>query len=335
MGSSNTSLTDDDSVTEFDNTATKTDSDSHSDSATETDEEFRNRYHTCLFREDEKVLAYHCRFIYLAKVLKCEKRSNGWHYFVHYLGWKKNWDEWVGVDRLMKFTEENLHKQVALNKKLKEEQKGEFQTSKRGTARVSLRNPKGSRGKRQKNDAICKDKQAVPSDSSEKLVNIQIPLTLKKQLVNDCEFITHLGKLIVLPCTPSVEDILKMYLDYRYTKDNMVSDSVGEIFKGIRSYFNKALPVILLYKSERKQYRNTITEDICPSIVYGAEHLLRLFVKLPELLIHADIEQETLLELQQKLVDFLKFLQMNQNTLFLSRYRGAEDVETSTDKHDN
>ncbi|XP_039052462.1 protein MRG1-like [Hibiscus syriacus] len=177
--------------------------------------------------------------------------------------------------------------------------------------------------------------RSVPSDSSEKLVNIQIPLTLKKQLINDCEFITHLGKLIVLPCTPNVEDILKMYLDYRHKKDNMVFDSVREIFKGIRAYFNKALAVILLYKSERKQYRNTITEDICPSILYGAEHLLRLFVKLPELLMRADIEQETLLELQKKLVDFLKFLQKNQNTLFLSRYYGAGDVETSSNKHEN
>ncbi|KAE8715656.1 F-box family protein [Hibiscus syriacus] len=329
MGSSNTALSDDDSAT-----VTKTDSDS--DSATETDEEICNRYDTCLFREDEKVLAYHSRFIYLAKVLKCEKRSNGWHYFVHYLGWKKNWDEWVGVDRLMKFTEENLQKQEAINKKLKEERKGEFRTSKRGTSLVSMRHPKGSRGKKRNSDSICKDKQTVPSDSSEKLVNIRIPLTLKKHLINDCEFITHLGKLFILPRTPSVEDILKMYLDYRYKKDNIMASScnaVREIFKGICAYFNKALPVILLYKSERKQYRCIITEDLRPSMVYGAEHLLRLFVKLPELLMRADIEQKTLLELQKNLVDFLKFLQKNQNALFRSIYH-VEDVETSTSKPD-
>jgi hypothetical protein len=28
-----------------------------------------------------------------------------------------SWDEWVGMDRLMKFTEENVQKQNALNKK--------------------------------------------------------------------------------------------------------------------------------------------------------------------------------------------------------------------------
>ncbi|GMI82668.1 MORF related gene 2 [Hibiscus trionum] len=333
MGSSNTALTDDDSdsATKTDSdSATKTDSDS--DSATETDEEFRNRYDTCIFREDEKVLAYHSRFIYLAKVLKCEKRSTGWHYFVHYLGWKKNWDEWVGVDRLMKFTDENVQKKEALNKKLMEESMGEFRTSKRGTAHVSLRNPKGGRGKRQKNDSICK---AVPSNISEKLVKIHIPLTLKKQLINDCEFITHLGKLVKLPRTPNVEDILKMYIDYRYEKDNMVSDSVREIFKGICAYFDKILPSVLLYRSEWRQYTDIVNEFVFPSKAYGAEHLLRLFVKLPELLMRAYIEQGTLLELQQNLVDLLKFMQKNQNALFLSTYHVAEDVETSSNKHDN
>ncbi|KAK6245958.1 hypothetical protein SCA6_009048 [Theobroma cacao] len=421
MGSSNTALNDDDdSATESDNdTATKTDSDSDTDSETETDEEFRKRYDTGPFREGEKVLAFHNLRIYEAKVLKFDNRSNGWHYFVHYLGWNKNWDEWVAVDRLMKFTEENRQKQEALNKTLAEEKKVEFHTSKRGTGRVfhfKLKHPKGGRGKKRKNDSISKEKSAVPS---EKIVSIQLPLTLRKQLVNDCEFITHLGKLVKLPRIPTVEDILKMYLDYRSKKDGTihvtatqpapvmafslfgldrkrilqnypsgswekslkcekkksVTDSVQEIFKGIRVYFNKALPVMLLYKSERQQYDDTITEDICPSTVYGAEHLLRLFVKLPELLVRADIEEETLLELQQKLVDFLKcelylysgylvlqrtgvlscvsflflslrevhpllgsspgFLQKNQNTLFLSTYHVAEDVETSTNKQDN
>ncbi|CAH1452839.1 unnamed protein product [Lactuca virosa] len=43
--------------------------------------------------------------------------SDEWKYFVHYLDWNKNWDEWVGVDRLMKYTEENILKQQALDKK--------------------------------------------------------------------------------------------------------------------------------------------------------------------------------------------------------------------------
>ncbi|PRQ48079.1 putative chromatin remodeling & transcriptional activation CHROMO-DOMAIN family [Rosa chinensis] len=51
------------------------------------------------------------------KVQKAELRKNEWKYFVHYLGWNKVWDEWVGVDRLLKHNEENIKKQQALNKK--------------------------------------------------------------------------------------------------------------------------------------------------------------------------------------------------------------------------
>ncbi|XVF64128.1 hypothetical protein PTKIN_Ptkin09bG0142600 [Pterospermum kingtungense] len=337
MGSSNTASTYDDDVddsaTESDKTVTKTDSDS--DSETETDEEIRNRYDTGPFRVGEKVFAYHHHRYYEAKILQFERRRTGYHYYVHYLGWKKSWDEWLTADRLMEFTDRNRKIQEDLNKFHEERKKAELHpTSKRGTGRAShskLRNSKGGRGKKRKNDSSTK-KSAV---SSEKLVNIQIPLTLKKQLIDDCEFITHFGKLVKLPRTPSVEDILKLYLDYRCKYDGIVTDSVREIFKGMRAYFNKALPVMLLYKSERQQYEYTITEDIRPSTVYGAEHLLRLFVKLPELLLRADIEEEALLELQQKIVDFLKFLQKNQKALFLSTYHVAEDVETRSNKQDN
>lgn len=113
-----------------------------------------------------------------------------------------------------------------------------------------------------------------------------------------------------------------------------LTDSVAEILKGIRSYFDKALPVMLLYKKERRQYQEAIVDDISPSTVYGAEHLLRLFgkipvkvlihtvkfdvpnfylcsflksaVKLPELLSYVNMEEETWSRMQQTLSDFLK-----------------------------
>lgn len=56
-----------------------------------------------------------------------------------------------------------------------------------------------------------------------------------------------------------------------------MADSIGEILKGLRSYFDKALPVILLYKKERQQYHDVVLDNISPSTIYGAEHLLRLF----------------------------------------------------------
>lgn len=46
------------------------------------------------------------------------------------------------------------------------------------------------------NDICHSTGQEIGALPSEKLVNIQIPLTLKKQLIDDCEFIMHLGKVI-------------------------------------------------------------------------------------------------------------------------------------------
>lgn len=47
--------------------------------------------------------------------------------------------------------------------------------------------------------------------------------------------------------------------------------------KGLVCYFDKALPAMLLYKSERQQFEELIINDVSPSSIYGAEHLLRLF----------------------------------------------------------
>ncbi|XP_057482584.1 protein MRG1-like isoform X8 [Actinidia eriantha] len=272
-----------------------------------------------LFSEGEKVLAYHGPRIYEAKVQKAEFRKKEWRYFVHYLGWNKNWDEWVGMDRLMKHTEENVLKQQALDKK----QQGVDRNPKSG--RSAQAKPKASsvtKGKKRKTDSgIEKD-----SASMKKLIKIQIPSTLKKQLVDDWEFITQQDKLVKLPRSPTVDNILTKYLAYRSKKDGMMTDSVGEILNGLRCYFDKALPVILLYKKERQQYHEAVTDNVSPSSIYGAEHLLRLFVKFPELLAYVNIEEETLVSLQQKLLDFLKFLQKNQGTFFLSAYDDGSKV---------
>ncbi|KAL8128026.1 hypothetical protein AgCh_014819 [Apium graveolens] len=63
------------------------------------------------------------------------------------------------------------------------------------------------------------------------------------------------------------------------------------------------------------------------NIVLETVHMF-LEVKLPEILHDAKIEEETLLKLQPKILDLLKFLQKNQGTLFLSTYQTPEDLDT-------
>ncbi|XP_076938568.1 protein MRG2-like [Bidens hawaiensis] len=253
------------------------------------------------FGQGDKVLAYHSRRIYEAKVLEVDPTKE--RFFVHYQGWSKNWDEWVGMDRLMIFNKENLEKQKALEK--------EHPLGKSGRAfHLKPKNPNVTRGKKRK-------RLFKGTSSYEKLVDIQIPPPLKKHLVNYCEYITHMGKLVKLPCIPNVDEIFKLYLEQQSNKDGRAP---VEIINGLQCYFDKALPVMLLYKGERKQYEEATANGVSPSKVYGAEHLLRLFVKLPEILYHANIEEETLTDLQHKLQDFLKFLQKKQSLFFVSTY---------------
>ncbi|KAM0835399.1 hypothetical protein ACQ4PT_062963 [Festuca glaucescens] len=279
------------------------------------------------FTEGERVLAYHGPLLYEAKLSFPAFYSSTYTLFsTFYIFNGYSWDEWVPSDRLLKYTEENIRKQQELTKN-----QAVDKTIK--TGRAAQNNPKGSndaktnkedtkgvvKGKKRKNQLGNEEKERR---SSESLLMSQFPLTLKKQLVDDWEFVTQLGKLVKLPRSPTVDDILKKYLEHRIKKDNKISDSYAEITRGLRCYFDKALPAMLLYKKEQKQYKEEIKGDVSPSSVYGAEHLLRLFVKLPELLASVNMEEDALNKLQQKLLDILKFLQKNQVAFFLSAYDG-------------
>ncbi|OQU84821.1 hypothetical protein SORBI_3004G129300 [Sorghum bicolor] len=263
----------------------------------------------------------------VGEVQRIENHEDEWRYFVHYLGWNKNWDEWVANDRLLALTEENMRKQQELDKNQVVDK-----TMKSG--RSTQHKPKGSNAdaKADKDDtkSLMKGKkrksqpgteiQEKEKRSSQSLLVLQFPLTLKKQLVDDWEFVSQMGKFVKLPRSPTVDDILKKYLEHRTKKDGKINDSYAEILKGIRCYFDKALPAMLLYKKERDQYAEEVKGDVSPSTVYGAEHLLRLFVKLPELLAFVNMEEDALNKLQMKLLDILKFIQKNQSTFFTTVY---------------
>jgi len=142
-------------------------------------------------------------------------------------------------------------------------------------------------------------------------VKLVIPDELKQRLVEDWKKITKQQKLVKLPSHPTVNAIVDEYAALAANKPK-IKPIVAEVAAGIKIYFQQGLPTVLLYKFERPQYDSLVSEaEIDPCAVYGFEHLLRLFVKLPALLVHTDLGQQATAALTACLHDFMKHLQKN------------------------
>jgi mortality factor 4-like protein 1 len=64
-----------------------------------------------------------------------------------------------------------------------------------------------------------------------------------------------------------------------------------------------------LYKFERQQYSEILksSQNRPMSDIYGAEHLLRLLAKLPELIVTTDMEQDTVAVLIDGVSELIKY----------------------------
>jgi len=105
-----------------------------------------------LFGVNEKILCFHVGLLYEAKVLKAEKwtgddnltKAVGPHYFVHYMGWRARWDEWVPESRMLKLNEDNIQKQKALADSVKAAREAKLYESSSSNSKPSARKSGGS-----------------------------------------------------------------------------------------------------------------------------------------------------------------------------------------------
>lgn len=267
------------------------------------------------FAADEKVLCYHGPRIYEAKIKEvrtvvCESGAKEPNYFVHYANWNKSWDEWVPESRVLKYNDANLQKQKELIATEK---------SRSGTKRKKAEPVDRTKRKRgEKEDGV----EGEDEHLSRPEVRIVIPDELKQKLVEDWDQIIHKNKLVKLPRENTVTKILADYLASAKGRSARSEQVATELVAGLKVYFEEALGTILLYKFERPQYLQLREEDDTTSVcdIYGPEHLLRLFTKLPSLLAHTQIEERGMTQLVHSLHDFLKHFERRAAALFTEDY---------------
>lgn len=278
------------------------------------------------FKTDDSVLAYHGPLIHEATVRECAARDkpNGQGkinlYLVHYDNWNSHWDEWVPESRVLKADDEA--------RAIQKERIKDFQRAHKRKQRVDM----GA------NSAACagsggssKKAKGAGEASEESLCaelreSLRLPHGMKLKLIEDWERITREKKLVPLPRTPTVSELLNEFMAAKARRTSH-ERLYGEVCDGLRSYFNQALPTILLYKYERKQHRdNKEGKGLSPVDIYGAEHLLRLFVKLPELLAKCNMQREHMTVLVAKLTELLKFMQGQKAKYFVADYQLPDEA---------
>ena len=167
------------------------------------------------------------------------------------------------------------------------------------------------------------------SHSTKLEVKIKIPRDLRRFLLDDADFVTRQKQLVPLPKAEdkSVKAILDGFVKSNGTKvENSTKSNVSEeIVKGIAEYFNVVLGTQLLYKFERPQYSDMLKEHPGRPLseIYGAEHLLRLFVKMGSMMSYANLDDKSMHFIVTKIQDFLEWMTKGADDVFSSEYESA------------
>ncbi|KAK4988686.1 Esa1p-associated factor [Elasticomyces elasticus] len=295
------------------------------------------------YAKDEKVLCFHHDLLYEAKVLELKlqdvnDRKGPYQYRVHYKGWKNTWDDWVPQDRLRKFSDENKELAAALKKEMDATRKATAKSSistatkKRGlgsdltgsSARGSEDLPSAPaprQGTKRQRDYEGIEKEE--DFNRRPAIRLFIPETIKSSLVDDWEKTTKDQKLVPIPSKTPVSTFLHEFREHELAKgiSNQDSDILDEVVQGVMEYFNKSLGRILLYRFERLQYHDIhdlfkpgrALEGKQIGEVYGVEHLCRLFVSMPDLIAHTNMDYQGVTRLREELSKMTQWLSRDVN----------------------
>ncbi|EFY90380.1 keratinolytic protein [Metarhizium acridum CQMa 102] len=239
----------------------------------------------------------------------------------------------MAPDHLLKFPQVN-HRYLSSQGKILFDNRYEVspsppEASPKGSSKGSPKSsPKGSLDTQRR---LSKPHTPEPKQGAKPMINLPVPDHIQAMLVDDWENITKNNQLVPLPHPKPVTRILEDYLSFErpHREEGSASmDILEEVVAGFRDYFEKALSRILLYRFERHQYmdlrklwdnvESTEYKSVCD--VYGAEHLSRLIVSLPELLAQTNMDQQSVSRLREEIGKFTVWLGRHCETYFVNEY---------------
>ncbi|KAL8639307.1 MAG: hypothetical protein Q9228_003645 [Teloschistes exilis] len=174
------------------------------------------------------------------------------------------------------------------------------------------------------------------------MIKIPVPDYIKSLLVDDWEEVTKNLRVVPLPSAKPVNAILDEYYEEEKAKrfeGSADMDLLDEVRQGLKEYFDVSLGKMLLYRFERQQYleaRKCLSEakgewkgKSGAGDVYGAEHLCRMIVAMPEMIAQTNMDGQSINRLREEMAKFLQWLSRNTKTYFLAEYEtpGQEYLE--------
>lgn len=241
------------------------------------------------------------KVLYNSKVLEIivSKDDNGKklvEFLIHFQGWNSTWDRFVTEEYVLKDTEENrqLQKELAEKAQLtaglycrggnlykRDRKKRRRKLSERISESLEAKRSRGSPATEPDPDPDLGGSSDPSSGPDEEGIPIVLSDTIKRFLEADNKLVTQDNKLSKLPCSPTVVTILEDFVKHWAMKQLLQSmdknsrsnptqtvDSIcrrlnlcKEVADGIRIYFDFTVGPMLLYRQEREQFKQAVSQS--------------------------------------------------------------------------
>jgi len=167
-----------------------------------------------------------------------------------------------------------------------------------------------------------------------------VPEILKVILVDDWEAVTKNNQLVPLPRTPNVVQLLEEFKAHILALPPGATNLrdpklvLPTIISGLQVYFDRSLGQNLLYRFERPQYadirRRYVTgptvqvgQEKEMSAIYGAEHLLRMLVSMPQMVANSTMDPESVSIVREYVNELMQWMVKAKERIFQREYESA------------